>query len=137
MKDIADGTVRVHIDNPEDLKGDLTEEIEPQHFVCTTFSLAAATPNNPNGNTAQVLYLDTLRKNAVILSIDSAVVVCHTWRQTQDPANQVAAVPFPDGYYLPIGVPLEIDGTGPLWVVATQIATSSRVSVAINRRGSV
>jgi hypothetical protein len=98
--------------------------------------LQAATANNPNANLAQILDLDPLRKDAIIVVNDNPVVICHTYRQTQDPANQVAGVPFPNGGYLPVGNGPSISGTGPLWVVATTVATNTRVTVLINRRGA-
>jgi len=130
-------TIPVRVMNAEDLRPPvITEEAEPEHFTCTTFVLQAATANNPDANLADVLKLDPQRKDATIMAIDNAVVVCHTYRQTKDPANQVAGVPFPNGSYLPAGAAIAVSGTGPLWVVATTVASNSRVSVAINRRGS-
>jgi hypothetical protein len=134
---INDEPVGVHVLNWEEaVPVARTEEVEPEHFSCVTFVLQAPTPNNPGANWANILELDPLRKDATILSPDNPVVVCHTFRQVQDPANQVANVPFPDGAYLPAGASLSVSGTGPLWVVATTTATNSRVSVAINRRGA-
>lgn len=131
--DPSEGSVVVHVENFDDATR--TEEVEPEHFALITFALQAPTPNNPSANAANCLELDPRRKDATILAVDSPVVLCHTFRQTQDPANQVATVPFPDGYYLPAGLAVTLAGTGPMWVVATQTATASRVSVAINRRG--
>jgi hypothetical protein len=136
MKDIADGTVPVHIMNFEDGKIEKTEEIEPEHFVCVTFALGAPSSSNPGANIANILEQDPQRKEAEIIVNDNPVVLCHTFRQTQDPANQVATIPFPNGSYLPIGTSVTIKGTGPIWVVATTVATPTRVSVIINRRGN-
>jgi hypothetical protein len=132
---VKDGAVEVHVTNFEDASATRTEEVEPEHFVAVTFSLAAPVANNPLGNIANILEQDPLRKEAEIIVSDNPVVLCHSFRQTQDPANQVATVPFPNGAYLPVGTSITIRGTGPMWVVATTVASSTRVAVIINRRG--
>jgi len=126
--------VNVHVVNPDEMSGaSPTKEIEPEHFICSTYVVNTAQNSTIQ---AQVLALDLLRKDATILTTDNPIVICHTYRQTQDPNNQVAGVPNPVGAYLPAGASLSVSGTGPLWVVAT-VATPSRVSVAVNRRGSI
>jgi hypothetical protein len=129
--------VNVHITNADDIAVTHTEETEPEHFVCSTYVVSSAgvaqgTGNPPN---QRVLSLDPMRKSATIQAIDNPVIVCHSTSQLTSPQNQVANVPFPEGYYLSAGASLSIDGTGQLWVVAT-VAAATRVSVAENRRGS-
>jgi hypothetical protein len=129
--------VSVHVENIDDLDRRSTEEIEPEHFECYTFAVqAGGAPQGPGDKTyEQVLPLDPMRKMAMIAAIDSTVVLCHSAAQANDPANQVAAVPFPSGAILTVANGYErITGTGPVWVAAT-VSTVSRVSVIVNRRG--
>jgi len=128
---ISEDVVRVHLENPQDISVQRTEEHEPEHFVFSTVAVAFGTTGYDNFE--QVLALDPLRKDASILAVDNPVVVCHSHQQLTDPANQVSGVPFPQGAYLPAGSSLTVTGTGPCWVVAT-VAAASRVSVFINRR---
>jgi hypothetical protein len=128
---ISEDVVRVHLENPNDIAIQRTEEKEPEHFVFSTVAVAFNTTGY--NNFEQVLALDPLRKDASILAVDNAVVVCHSHQQMTDPANQVAGVPFPQGAYLPAGSSLTVAGTGPCWVVAT-VASASRISIAVNRR---
>jgi len=131
-----DNPVHVHVTNFEDGRIEKTEEIEPEHFVAVTFQLSAPVANNQNANIANILEQDPQRKEAEVYVNDNPIVLCHTYRQTQDPANQVATVPFPNGAYLPAGASITIKGSGPMWAVATTVATATRVAVIINRRGN-
>lgn len=138
-----DGKIHVHVDNLGDIQPTIrTEEKEPEHFVASTKVLTAASTQSAVGQGTtrndidQVLDNDPLRKGATILSIDNPIVVCTSYQQAANTANQVATVPFPQGFYLPTGGSVSIDGTGPLWVVNTNPAVNARVSVLINRRGS-
>jgi hypothetical protein len=125
--------IPVHLMNPEDINVQKTQEHEPEHFVFSTVIVAFNTVGY--NNFEQVLALDPLRKDASILAVDQAVVVCHSHQQMTDPANQVAGVPFPQGAYLPAGSSLTVTGTGPCWVVAT-VAAASRVALFVNRRAA-
>jgi hypothetical protein len=131
---IGEEYLPVKIMNPEVLENLVlpvpVQEHEPEHFICQTFVLAN-TQNPPYAN----IYLDPMRKSVTILPIDSPVVVCHSQADAQKPDNQVASVPNPQGAYVPTGTPLSLEGSGPLWIVAT-VATASRVSVVQARRGS-
>src|SRR5271166_799009 len=136
-----DGKVHVHVDNFEDATPAVkTEEREPEHFNAVTFVLTAGTTQGSMGggtsrnDIAQVLAEDLLRKDAAIYAVDTPVVLCATYRQAQDPANQATGVPFPQGAYLAAGGNASLAGTGPLWVVNTTPATPCRVSVIVNRR---
>ena len=129
----------VRVANFEDMGHSVsTEEKEPEHFTCRTFVVQLSTTGqvtNVDVGVAQVLTLDTDRKDASIMAIDSPLVVCHTYRQAVNAANAVSLTPFPEGAYLPAGASLSVTGTGPLWVAAT-VNTASRVSVVQNRRGN-
>lgn len=123
----TEDVVRVHIENPEDLRTVRTEEREPEHFVFSTITLSPGqTINN------QLLMLDAMRKSASILPIDAPLVLCHSAAQAASIANQNAAFTDPDGAYLPQGTPASLTGTGAVWGA---VQVQNRISVIINRRG--
>jgi hypothetical protein len=129
--------ISVHVENLDDIKPRLTEELEPEHFECFTIAVqAGGAPQGPSDKTYEMLLpLDPMRKRAKVAAIDSTVILCHSAAQANDPANQVAATPFPSGAMLTVAAGYEtVEGTGPLWVVAT-VNTISRVSVIVSRRG--
>lgn len=128
---ITDEVVRVHLENPDDIKVTHTEEREPEHFIFQTFSVAFNVAGYDNFE--QILALDPLRKEASILAVDQAIVLCHSQNQLTDPANQVTNVPHPQGGYLPANAAVTIQGTGRVWAVATS-ATPTRITVIVNRR---
>jgi hypothetical protein len=136
--------VHVTVDNADEIGKAVspavkTEEKEPEHFDTTTFVLTAPVGQLSAGgggnrtDIAQVLSLDPLRKDAGLYNPDTPVVY-GTYRQCQDLANQAAGVPYPQGAYVAAGGNISLTGTGPLWVVNTTPATTSRVSAIINRR---
>lgn len=130
-REISDGIVRVHLENPQDIAIQRTEEHEPEHFNFYTVVVAyGVTGYNPF---EQVLPEDPLRKDWSILAVDGPVVLCNKL-QVNDKANQVANVPFPQGGYLPQNASVSGTGTAQLFAVATS-ATPCRVSVFVNRRG--
>lgn len=128
---ISEDIVRVHVENANDLKVQKTEEKEPEHVTFATFVVANGIPGI--NLIEQIAEEDILRKEISILAIDQPVVVCHTYNQASNAANQVASVPFPQGAYLPIATALTLNTTARMWVVATS-ATQTRVSVSITRR---
>jgi len=131
---ISEEVIRVYVENPEEFPNPgNVEEKEPEHFSFSTVAVAYDLAGY--NNSEQVLALDPLRKDASILAVDNAVVVCHSHQQVTDPANQISGVPYPQGAYLPAGSSLTVTGTGPAWVVAT-VSSASRVSVFINRRNA-
>lgn len=131
MSDEGYEPVRVRVENFHEMENPgNVEEVEPEHFVFSTVAVSTGVGYN---TFEQVLALDPLRKDASILAVDQAVVVCHSHQQLTDPANQVAGVPYPQGAYLPAGSSLTVTGTGPAWVVAT-VNAATRVSIFINRR---
>lgn len=128
---ISEDVVRVHLENPQEINVQRTEEKEPEHFVFSTVIVAGG----PAANTyEQVLAEDPLRKDFSILAIDNPVVICNK-AQVGNPANQVAGVPFPQGAYLPAGSSFSGTGTAQIYVVAT-VAATSRVALFVNRRGA-
>jgi hypothetical protein len=127
---ISEDVVRVHLENPQDINVQRTEEREPEHFVFSTVVIAFGVPGlNPY---EQVLAEDPLRKDWSILAIDAPIVICNK-SQISDKANQVAGVPFPQGAYVPQGGAVTGTGTAQIFAVATS-ATPCRVSVYVNRR---
>src|SRR5271170_3301314 len=144
MEHIISDVVHVNVDNVDELahatRAVKTEEVEPEHFTCTSFVLQAATGINVGGaasrtDIAQILAEDLRRKDAGILPIDAPIVLCTTYQQAARVSNQATGVPYPDGAYVPALGNVSVTGTGPLWAVNTTPATPCRVSVIINRRG--
>lgn len=134
------GILPVHVVNADDIgKATRVEEVEPEHFTCATFTIsqgaAGQVTSSQEQGMAQILAHDPQRKDASILSIDSPIIVCHSSQQASNANNLTPLSPAPEGAYLPAGASLSVTGTGPLWIVAT-VATVSRVSVVMNRRGS-
>jgi hypothetical protein len=142
MDYVDDGeTVKAFIVNHEDMKVEKTQEVEPEHFICHTFTLVL--PENIAGSSAfetqqhilDILELDPMRKDAAIQSLDNPIVICHSKAQAQSSRNQDAGLPEPDGIPLAAGQTLAVTGTGALWAVAN-VTGNSRVSVITNRRGN-
>jgi hypothetical protein len=143
LDEVLGHVAHVHVDNTDDIamaiKATPTEEVEPQHFNCATFVLIAPVSQaqmsggSSRQDIAQILTEDLLRKDAAVSCPDTPIVV-GTYRQCQDPNNQITNVPNPIGAYIPAGGSLSVTGTGPLWAVNCTPGTSSRVSVVINVR---
>jgi hypothetical protein len=133
----SDEHVSVHVENFDDFPTHKTEEVEPEHFVFSTYVVQGGTTNQGPGNPPYqlILALDPQRKDAAITSPDAAIVICHSYAQAQSIANQVAGIPNPEGFYVPAGGSISLEGTGRAIAVAT-LNTPARVCVAINRRGS-
>jgi hypothetical protein len=132
-----DSAVGVHITNFEDLIF-RTEETEPEHFSFQTIILEPGQSGGQVGTGGQgsaqlLLALDPLRKDASIVSIDSAIALCDSPAQAGRPWNTVNGLLVPDGAYTPAGVPIALAGTGAVYG-STQAIT--RVCVIINRRAS-
>jgi hypothetical protein len=128
--------VSVHVENFDDFKTTKTEEVQPEHFVFSTYVVQGGQVSQGAGNPPfqQILMLDVERKDAAITSPDAAIVLCHSAAQAQSAQNQVAGVPNPEGFYIPAGGSISLEGTGRVWAVAT-VNTPARVCVAVNRRG--
>jgi hypothetical protein len=95
-----------------------------------TFKTVVLTANNPY---KMALPEDNTRRKATIIAIDNPVVLCQAEEQAQYPSNQVALVPFPNGGYLPINVPVTVTSHTVVFVAATTTATASRIFVALER----
>jgi hypothetical protein len=136
MNSDPDQHVSVRVENFDEMTAKRTIEVEPEHFVLSTYQVQAG--NAPQGTGAEpyqrILAQDPLRKEAVISAIDQPIVLAHSEAQAANANNQTALVPFPEGYYLPVGMTITLQGTGQVWAVATSV-TIGRVSVAVNRRG--
>lgn len=130
-------TVHVHVDNHEDFKITRTEEHEPEHFECRTYTVNGTITAQVQQNAqkyVRILELNPLRKEAAILSLDATVVICHSEAQANSVANQIAGLPDPDGVPLGVNQNLSVSGSGPLWAVAT-VAGVARIAVIANVRG--
>jgi len=85
---------------------------------------------SPNYQVARLLAADPGRRSAVILAVDNDVYITGS----QDLANGAAGgTSATQVFYLPAGIGIPFDNQGEYWVAATTSATSSRVSVLINR----
>lgn len=135
-----ENTVHVHVENFDDFKVTRTEEVEPEHFDCRTFTvngtIATQVQQGDSPKIVKILELNPLRKDAAILSLDATVVICHSYAQATSPRNQDASLPTPDGVPLAAGSNLSVSGTGPLWAVAT-VAGVARIAVIANVRGGL
>ena len=130
---LSEDVIRVHIENADDVKSVSTVEKEPEHFAFGTRVIA-----NAAGYDKFTLLLneDPQRKDWSITTIDQAIVMCHSAAQANSASNQVAStVSPPDGALINAGGAFTFVGTGPVWIAATS-ATPTRVSYAVNRRGS-
>jgi hypothetical protein len=129
--------ISVHVENFGDFETYKTEEVEPEHFVFSTYQVQAGTAPQGTGLSPyqRILAQDPLRKEATIINVDNPVVLCHSEAQAANANNQITTVPFPEGAYLAAGANITIKGTGQVWVAATAV-TASRVSVMANRRGA-
>jgi hypothetical protein len=59
------------------------------------------------------------RKELRVLSADNPVVICDSYGQANDPANQVVGLPNPNGALLPVTQsPWELPTTDQMWVAA-------------------
>jgi len=134
MTDMSEiDVVKVRLVNPEEI-AIRTEEHVPEHFITATYVVQFNSTSGIN-TFEQVLAQDPLRESATITSPDQAIILCHSRAQVNDPANQVAGVPFPQGMIVPAGATVSVDGTGRLWAVATTAASPARIGVCQNRRG--
>jgi hypothetical protein len=82
---------------------------------------------------ARLLPRDSHRRSAVILAIDNDVYL------TTDEGlawNLQGNATGTQGFYLPKGTPVPISNTAEWWAAATTTATSSRVSVIVNRESA-
>lgn len=144
---MSDDAVHVHLDNPEDIRVQYTEEIEPSHFISNAYLLPAAgpIPGDPDGNIndpVQILQLDPMRKEAIIsLTGSGNVYFAHAFNQAlslQQNVDQAA-----DGGAL-VSAPstFKAEGTGPLWAIqqnasgTTQTAVTASASPAAGAAGS-
>jgi hypothetical protein len=95
----------------------------------TYFTAVVATGTNP---VALLLPRDPNRYRATIMAIDEAVVLAATRDQAGNSANTVTNVPAPQGFYLPVSIPVTVYAKGPCYVGATS-ATPTRVSVTVEK----
>lgn len=132
-------SIHVHLDNPQDIQVQRTEEKEPEHFIFATFILQLGQAANAQFSGIQpyekILALDPDRKDASINTVDQAVIICHSAAQAQFQSSPAGNVNTPAGVYLPAGSSMSISGTGAVWAAAVTAAGPTRVGVAINRRG--
>jgi hypothetical protein len=85
-----------------------------RNAVTLSYSLTSAHPIH------HMLPYDTNRLYALVQVGGNNVVLCTDLSQAQDPANQAAGVPYPNGFLLTAGntMPVKIEGCQNMWVVA-------------------
>jgi hypothetical protein len=79
----------------------------------------------------QLLPQDPERARALLIAVDNPVVLCATKELAQAADNQITNVPYPTGFYLPVGVPVAWQNKGLWWAVNTSSSAASRVSVLV------
>jgi hypothetical protein len=110
----------------------VTIDTVPQHVSCFTIVLTADEP------VQKLMDLDPLRHEAIVISLDQDVVLCHSYQQAQDPANVTAALPRPNGYILSGGAGFPpyvvLETTAHLWVAAPVTGEeTARISCIVKR----
>lgn len=129
----SEDIVRVHLENPESINVQKTEEKEPEHFTFGTRVVANATGYD---SSCQLLAEDPLRKDWSVTTLDQPIILCHSPTSAANAANQINTVAIPPmGAIIAAGAAFSFTGTGGVWIAATS-ATPTRVSFAVNRRGS-
>jgi hypothetical protein len=132
--------VHVHVDNTDEFRNALhTEEVEPEHFVFSTYNIGPAGTQYSDGTPAGYVSvaLDLKRKSIAIQNNSAQpIVLCHTISQAHDPANYATPLVNPVGAYIPAGGNAAMDGTGPLQIVNTSTTQNALVTVIVNRRGN-
>lgn len=96
----------------------------PAQSIPRCITLSAANPVLP------LLPQDPRRRSAVVLAVDNDVYIAGS----ADLANAAQGSPAsPHAFYLPAGIAVPVDTKAASWVACTTTATSSRVSVLINK----
>jgi hypothetical protein len=96
----------------------------PDAGIARTVTLSAANP------VAQLLPRDESRRSAVILAVDNDVWFSYNQGTATDLAGTSGAG---SAFYLPAGIGIPVLNTAQVWVSPTTLATSSRVSVSVDR----
>jgi hypothetical protein len=132
MSDILGEFLPVHVNNIKELADAVqkVEEISPDHVNLTTFVMVASAGSSIA--ITELLQEDLMRKDALIISSDAPVILCHSNADANNASNMVAGTPNPVGFYLAQGIGVALSGTSKVWAVGP---TGSRISVAVTRRG--
>jgi hypothetical protein len=127
--------LRVHLVNPEDIKVQYTEEIEPSHFISNAYLLPAAGPisGDPDGNIndpVQILQLDPMRKEAIISVAGSGnVYFAHSYAQAMS-LQQAVDQAADGGFLVTAPCTFKAEGTGPLWAITQNASGTSQTVVS-------
>lgn len=126
MAEIEYEPVPVIITNTEAIKGPL-----PLKKIITTVGVTAILPALTGGvSYIDLLPYDTSRLFALVYADTNPVVICDSLGQAQDPANSVANIPNPNGFFLAANKdPIQIPGSSRLWVAGPTPGT--RISVLV------
>lgn len=92
-----------------------------------TIVLTAAQPYN------DLALEDPAREYILLQVFGNNAVLCTSYSQAQDPANQAAGLPNPNGCLLSTGLVIPIRATNRLWVAAAAFPT--QISVIIAHKG--
>lgn len=120
-------SLRVHVDNAEDIKGVRTQEIEPPHLTTMGFVLPPAGPLTPQADynqnvPTQILQLDPLRKRAVVsINGTGSCFLCSSQAQAQ--SLQFGPTQNADeGAQFTAPFAFTVEATGPMWAVLATTA---------------
>lgn len=101
--------------------------VRPESADTGTARTVTLTENYP---VARVLGADPGRRGAVLLAVDNDVYITGSQGLAQDVAGSATAT---QAAYLPAGIGIPISNQSEYWAAATTTATSSRISVFIDR----
>jgi hypothetical protein len=105
--------VPVKLTNPEALGGAGPRKRRVKQITFRTRNLTATSP------IAHLCAYDETRLYILIQAGGNNVVLCTDISEAQDPANQVAGIPNPNGFVLTAGNtnPIPVPGCQPIWAV--------------------
>lgn len=129
---ISEDVIRVHVDNPEELRTVHTEEIEPGLFTTSSFSLPGSGPvGTPPYGPTQILAEDPLRKRAVIaFNGQGQIALAHSVQQAQYIQNNPgSALQSGEGCIVTCPGSIPVEGTGRLWAVGVPLPQNVQATV--------
>lgn len=102
--------LRVHVVNA----GDMRPVTKLRKILVSVFRTVLL----PTAKYIDLAPYDPSRLYLILYGGDADLVICHDLSQAQDPINQVANVPNPNGLYIKTGanMPVKIPGVNRMWV---------------------
>jgi hypothetical protein len=105
------------------------DPLAPETGTARIVTLSTANPVLP------LLGADTSRRAATLLAVDNDVYVSHDFNLATQAAASAGAT-FDGCGYLPAGIAVPWESSGPLWAAVTTTGTSSRITVMASFRGN-